>query len=194
MRYHLFGLKPLNTFCYLSSSICMRAGLFPFTPSCTHPYLFSAWVYLNRWVKQLTRSVHSSDFRLLNDSRESGLLVQNMSAESCLHWPEFYTVGQRQELFNPLTICMTLLYSIYTSVVLFFLPFGVFQGSDTDYHTLAVTVEMSAVLSVTVEVCLLSKISKLSNLSKKKFICKIWKIYLISSQLFLTCVSDHSTH
>ncbi|XP_058256418.1 phospholipid-transporting ATPase IC [Hemibagrus wyckioides] len=86
-----------------------------------------------------------------------GLFEQNMSAESCLHWPEFYTVGQRQELFNPLTICMTLLYSIYTSVVLFFLPFGVFQGSDTDYHTLAVTVEMSAVLSVTVEIILHTK-------------------------------------
>ncbi|KAK3561561.1 hypothetical protein QTP86_008941 [Hemibagrus guttatus] len=86
-----------------------------------------------------------------------GFFEQNMSAESCLQWPEFYTVGQRQELFNPLTICVTLLYSIYTSVVLFFLPFGVFQGSDTDYHTLAVTVEMSAVLSVTVEIILQTK-------------------------------------
>lgn len=75
-----------------------------------------------------------------------------MSAESCLSWPECYTVGQRQELFNPFTICITLLYSIYTSIVLFFLPFGVFKDLDIDYHTLSVTVEMSAVFSVTLEV------------------------------------------
>ncbi|XP_053094267.1 phospholipid-transporting ATPase IC [Pangasianodon hypophthalmus] len=83
-----------------------------------------------------------------------GLFEQNMSAESCLRWPEFYMAGQRQELFNPLTICLTLLYSIYTSIILFFLPFGVFQDSDLDYQTLAVTVEMSAVFSVTAEIIL----------------------------------------
>ncbi|KAK2868944.1 hypothetical protein Q7C36_000815 [Tachysurus vachellii] len=83
-----------------------------------------------------------------------GLFEQNISAESCLRWPELYTAGQRQELFNPLTICVTMLYSIYTSVILFFLPFGVFQDSDTDYQTLAVTVEMSAVFLVTVEIIL----------------------------------------
>lgn len=170
MRFYWFGIKPLDTFCCSSSSLCMRAGLFPSTPSCTHPYLFSAWVYLNRWVKQLSRSGHCRDFYLLNDSHESGLLVQNISAESCLRWPEFYTTGQRQELFNPLTLCATLLYSIYTSVILFFLPFGVFQDSDTDYQTLAVTVEMSAVFLVTVEVRLflillnLSKELEVSNL------------------------------
>lgn len=63
-------------------------------------------------------------------------------------------VGQKQELFNPLTICVTMLYSIYTSIILFFLPFGVFHDSDVDYQTLAVTVEMSVVFTVTVEVCL----------------------------------------
>ncbi|KAF5892375.1 phospholipid-transporting ATPase IC-like, partial [Clarias magur] len=75
----------------------------------------------------------------------------NMSAESCLRWPEFYMIGQRQELFNPLTICAGLLYAVYTSIVLFFVPFGVFQDTDLDYQTLAVTMEMSVVFTVTIE-------------------------------------------
>ncbi|TTK63268.1 Phospholipid-transporting ATPase IK [Bagarius yarrelli] len=86
-----------------------------------------------------------------------GLFEQNMSAESCLHWPELYMVGQKQELFNPLTVCVTLLYSVYTSAMHFFLPFGVFQDSDVDYQTLSVTVGMSAVFSVTVEIILHTK-------------------------------------
>ncbi|KAI5620717.1 phospholipid-transporting ATPase IC isoform X2, partial [Silurus asotus] len=86
-----------------------------------------------------------------------GLFDQNMSAESCLHWPELYMAGQRKELFNLLTVCTTLLNSIYTSIILFFMPFGVFQDSDLDYHTLAVTVEMSAVFSVTTEIILHTK-------------------------------------
>lgn len=80
-----------------------------------------------------------------------------MSAENCLRWPEFYMAGQREEHFNPITICVTMLYSMYTSIVLFFLPFGVFQDSDLDYQTLAVTVEMSVVFTVTVEVFLFLK-------------------------------------
>lgn len=100
-----------------------------------------------------------SHFHLLNAEWFTWIwvLLQDTSAENCLRWPELYLVGQRQELFNPLTLCVTMLYSIYTSIILFFLPFGVFQDSDLDYQTLAVTVEMSAVFSVTVEVWLFSK-------------------------------------
>lgn len=54
MTFYPLGPKP--TFCCSSSSICMRAGLFPSTPFCTHPCLSSAWVYLSRWVEQLTWS------------------------------------------------------------------------------------------------------------------------------------------
>lgn len=98
--------------------------------------------------------------------------MQNMSAESCIRWPEHYMVGQRQELFNPVTIFVTLIYAIYTSIILFFLPFGVFQDSDLDYQTLAVTVEMSAVFSATVEVCLFSKLCKMLLLLSEEFECE----------------------
>lgn len=82
------------------------------------------------------------------------VLAQDTSAENCLLWPELYMTGQRQKLFNPLTLCVTIIYSIYTAIILFFLPFGVYQDSDLDYQTLSVTVEMSAVFSVTIEVSL----------------------------------------
>ncbi|XP_053369537.1 phospholipid-transporting ATPase IC, partial [Clarias gariepinus] len=86
-----------------------------------------------------------------------GIFDKNMSAESCLRWPEFYMIGQRRELFNPLTICAGLFYAVYTSIVLFFLPFGVFQDTDLDYQTLAVTLEMSIVFTVTTEIILNTK-------------------------------------
>ncbi|XP_035378976.1 phospholipid-transporting ATPase IC [Electrophorus electricus] len=81
-----------------------------------------------------------------------GFFEQDMSSESSLRWPEVYLAGQRHELLNPLSLGVALLYSIYTSIILFFLPMGVFQDSDLDYQTLAITVQTSAVFSVTVEV------------------------------------------
>ncbi|XP_053491012.1 phospholipid-transporting ATPase IC-like [Ictalurus furcatus] len=113
---------------------------------------FSAQVMYESWFISLYSILYTSlPVQCL------GLFDQNMSAESCIRWPEHYMVGQRQELFNPVTIFVTLIYAIYTSIILFFLPFGVFQDSDLDYQTLAVTVEMSAVFSATVEISLQTK-------------------------------------
>lgn len=75
-----------------------------------------------------------------------------MSAESCLRWPEFYMTGQKKELFNPLNVGVTMLYSIYTSTVTFFFSLIAFQNIDLDYQTMAVTVETSVVFSVIAEV------------------------------------------
>ncbi|XP_017572271.1 phospholipid-transporting ATPase IC [Pygocentrus nattereri] len=86
-----------------------------------------------------------------------GFFEQDMSAESSLRWPEAYSAGQRNEFLNPLILLSTLLYSIYTSIILFFLPVGVLQYTDVDYQTLAVTVEMSAIFSVTIEMILETK-------------------------------------
>ncbi|KAI1891681.1 hypothetical protein AGOR_G00146280 [Albula goreensis] len=79
---------------------------------------------------------------------------QDVGAEASLRWPELYHVGQRQELFSPGQLVGTLLYSVYTSLVLFFLPLGVFHLCDLDYQSFAVTVEMGAIFSVTTEIIL----------------------------------------
>ncbi|XP_036374982.1 phospholipid-transporting ATPase IC [Megalops cyprinoides] len=79
---------------------------------------------------------------------------QDISAKASMHWPELYQVGQRQELFNPWQLSAAILYSTYTSLVLFFIPLGVFHYSALDYQTFAVTVATAAVFTVTAEVTL----------------------------------------
>lgn len=75
-----------------------------------------------------------------------------MSAESSLKWPELYKSGQRQELSNPMMMSLSLLYAVYTSLVLFFIPFGVFYNTALDYQTMAVTVSMAVTFTATIEV------------------------------------------
>uniref|UniRef100_A0A8C1XFV9 Phospholipid-transporting ATPase n=1 Tax=Cyprinus carpio TaxID=7962 RepID=A0A8C1XFV9_CYPCA len=72
-----------------------------------------------------------------------GFFEQDVSAKSCLCWPEIYSIGQKEQLFNPLVLAITLLYSVYTSIILFFIPMGILQYSALDYQTLAVTVQTS---------------------------------------------------
>ncbi|XP_037626912.1 phospholipid-transporting ATPase IC isoform X2 [Sebastes umbrosus] len=80
---------------------------------------------------------------------------QDVSAESSLKWPELYKTGQRQELSSPLMLFLSLLYAVYTSLVLFFIPFGVFYNTAYDFQTMAVTVAMAATFTATIEVRLI---------------------------------------
>ncbi|XP_049443186.1 phospholipid-transporting ATPase IC [Epinephelus fuscoguttatus] len=82
---------------------------------------------------------------------------QDVSADSSLKWPELYKSGQRQKLSSPLMLCLSLLYAVYTSFVLFFIPFGVFYNTAYDYQTMAVTVSMAAMFTATIEVTLLTR-------------------------------------
>ena len=75
-----------------------------------------------------------------------------MSAEGSLKWPELYKSGQKQELTSPLVLTASLLYSVYSSLVFFFIPCGVFYNSAFDYQTMAVTVAMAATFTATIEV------------------------------------------
>ncbi|KAL4658946.1 phospholipid-transporting ATPase IC-like [Arapaima gigas] len=78
--------------------------------------------------------------------------VQDVSAEGSMRWPELYQVGLKQQLFNWCQLVLTLLYSVYTSMVLFFLPFGVVYLSTFDFQAFAVTVATAAVFSTMTEV------------------------------------------
>ncbi|XP_018522909.2 LOW QUALITY PROTEIN: phospholipid-transporting ATPase IC [Lates calcarifer] len=82
---------------------------------------------------------------------------QDVSAESSLKWPELYMTGQRHELSSPLMLSLSLLYAVYSSLVLFFIPFGVFYNTAFDYQTMAVTVSMAATFTATFEIMLLTK-------------------------------------
>uniref|UniRef100_A0A4W5NSU8 Phospholipid-transporting ATPase n=1 Tax=Hucho hucho TaxID=62062 RepID=A0A4W5NSU8_9TELE len=86
-----------------------------------------------------------------------GIFEQDVSAECSLSWPELYKVGQRQELFNTWLLAATLLHALYTSLVLFFMPLGVFYNSALDYQTMAVTVSIASLFSATIEIILLTR-------------------------------------
>lgn len=79
-------------------------------------------------------------------------MLQDVSAESSLRWPELYTPGLRRELTTPLTLSLSLLRAVYASLVYFFIPCGVFRNTAFDYQTMAVTVAMSAMFTATTEV------------------------------------------
>ncbi|KAG5275744.1 hypothetical protein AALO_G00124090 [Alosa alosa] len=85
------------------------------------------------------------------------LFEQDVSAEGCVRWPEVYQKSQRLEHFSLRALTTTLLYSLYTSLVLCLLPLGVFQYLALDYQTLAVTVGTSAVFTTTAEIIIQTK-------------------------------------
>ncbi|XP_077572622.1 phospholipid-transporting ATPase IC [Stigmatopora nigra] len=77
---------------------------------------------------------------------------KDVSAENSLKWPELYQRGQRQELSSPITLFGSLVYALYASFVLFFIPYGAYYNTDVDYQTMAVTVSMAAVFTANIEV------------------------------------------
>uniref|UniRef100_A0A3B5LTS1 Phospholipid-transporting ATPase n=1 Tax=Xiphophorus couchianus TaxID=32473 RepID=A0A3B5LTS1_9TELE len=81
----------------------------------------------------------------------NGFSAQDVSAESSLKLPELYKSGQKKELSSPRKLITYLLYAVYMSLVLFFIPCGVFYNTDYDYQTMAVTVSMAATFAVTIE-------------------------------------------
>ncbi|CAL8349182.1 unnamed protein product [Gadus morhua 'NCC'] len=82
---------------------------------------------------------------------------QDVSAESSLKSPGLYRPGPLNRLFNPLTIAAMLAQTLFSSLVLFFIPYGVFHDSPLDYQTLAVTVSMADIFCVDAELLLLTR-------------------------------------
>ncbi|XP_020557922.1 phospholipid-transporting ATPase IC isoform X4 [Oryzias latipes] len=79
------------------------------------------------------------------------IFEQDVSAETSLELPELYRSGQQQELSGPLQLCLSLLHAVYTSLVLFFVSFGVFYNTAYDYQTMAITVAMAATFTASAE-------------------------------------------
>uniref|UniRef100_A0A803XUQ5 Phospholipid-transporting ATPase n=1 Tax=Meleagris gallopavo TaxID=9103 RepID=A0A803XUQ5_MELGA len=81
-----------------------------------------------------------------------GLLEQDVSAKKSLWFPELYTIGQQDKLFNYRIFSVTLLHGVSTSLTSFYIALWAFEdhvGSRTvgDYESFSVTVATSALLS-----------------------------------------------
>ncbi|NXB47797.1 AT8B3 ATPase, partial [Leucopsar rothschildi] len=88
-----------------------------------------------------------------------GLLEQDVNAKKSLEFPELYMVGQQDELFNYRVFGVTLLHGVGTSLISFYIAFWAFEDhvgtrAVGDYESFSVTVALSALLSVLVEIVL----------------------------------------
>ncbi|XP_066577665.1 phospholipid-transporting ATPase ID isoform X4 [Amia ocellicauda] len=90
-----------------------------------------------------------------------GIFDQDVPEQRSLEYPKLYEPGQLNLLFNKREFFICIAQGIYTSVVLFFVPCGVFAEATrddgtalADYQTFAVTVATSLVIVVSVQIAL----------------------------------------
>ncbi|XP_035888040.1 phospholipid-transporting ATPase IK isoform X3 [Phyllostomus discolor] len=89
-----------------------------------------------------------------------GLFEQDVSAEQSLELPQLYSAGQKDELFNYWVFLQAFAHGTATSLVNFFMTLWISQGMSepfSDYQSFAVVVALSGLLSITMEVILITK-------------------------------------
>ncbi|KAL0172242.1 hypothetical protein M9458_032553, partial [Cirrhinus mrigala] len=87
-----------------------------------------------------------------------GIFDQDVPEQRSLEYPKLYEPGQLNLLFNKREFFICIAQGIYTSVVLFFIPYGVLSHATqsngvplADYQTFAVTTATALVIVVSVQ-------------------------------------------
>lgn len=87
------------------------------------------------------------------------LPTQDVPEQRSMEYPKLYEPGQLNLLFNKREFFICIAQGIYTSVLMFFIPYGVFAEATrddgtqlADYQSFAVTVATSLVIVVSVQV------------------------------------------
>ncbi|XP_055293047.1 probable phospholipid-transporting ATPase IM isoform X3 [Moschus berezovskii] len=90
-----------------------------------------------------------------------GIFDQDVSDQNSMDYPQLYRPGQLNLLFNKHEFFICMAHGIYTSLALFFIPYGAFYnmvGEDgrhtADYQSFAVTMATSLVIVVSVQIAL----------------------------------------
>uniref|UniRef100_A0A250YM10 Phospholipid-transporting ATPase n=1 Tax=Castor canadensis TaxID=51338 RepID=A0A250YM10_CASCN len=117
---------------------------------------FSAQTVYDQWFITLFNIVYTSLPVLA-----MGIFDQDVSDQNSLDCPQLYEPGQLNLLFNKRKFFICVAHGVYTSLALFFIPFGAFYnvaGEDgqhmADYQSFAVTMATSLVIVVSVQVTL----------------------------------------
>ncbi|XP_062410465.1 phospholipid-transporting ATPase IC [Sardina pilchardus] len=117
---------------------------------------YSSQVAYEDWFITLYNVVYSSLPVLL-----VGLLDQDVSDKLSLKFPKLYTPGQQGVLFNYKTFFISLFHGIFTSLIIFFIPYGAFlqtMGQDgeapSDYQSFAVVTASSLIFTVNLQISL----------------------------------------
>ncbi|KAL2099677.1 hypothetical protein ACEWY4_004071 [Coilia grayii] len=90
-----------------------------------------------------------------------GLLDQDVSDKLSLKFPKLYLPGQQGALFNYKNFFISLFHGIFTSLIIFFIPYGAFlqtMGQDgeapSDYQSFAVVTASSLIITVNLQISL----------------------------------------
>ncbi|KAJ8402123.1 hypothetical protein AAFF_G00373580 [Aldrovandia affinis] len=117
---------------------------------------FSSQVAYEDWFITLYNVCYSSLPVLL-----VGLLDQDVSDKLSLRCPKLYLPGQQGAFFNYKNFFISLFHGIFTSLVIFFIPYGAFlqtMGQDgeapSDYQSLAVVTASSLIITVNLQISL----------------------------------------
>ncbi|KAM9645822.1 putative phospholipid-transporting ATPase IM [Trichechus inunguis] len=117
---------------------------------------FSAQTVYDQWFITLFNIVYTSLPVLA-----MGIFDQDVSDQSSMDYPQLYKPGQLNLLFNKRKFFICVAHGIYTSLVLFFIPYGAFYnaaGEDgqhiADYQSFAVTMATSLVTVASVQISL----------------------------------------
>ncbi|XP_051629112.1 phospholipid-transporting ATPase ID isoform X5 [Manacus candei] len=88
-----------------------------------------------------------------------GVFDQDVPEQRSMEYPKLYEPGQLNLLFNKREFFICIAQGIYTSVLMFFIPYGVFADATrddgaqlADYQSFAVTVATSLVIVVSVQI------------------------------------------
>ncbi|XP_058521860.1 probable phospholipid-transporting ATPase IM [Ochotona princeps] len=117
---------------------------------------FSAQTVYDQWFITLFNIVYTSLPVLA-----MGIFDQDVSEQNSMDCPQLYEPGQLNLLFNKRKFFICVAHGIYTSLVLFFIPYGAFYnmvGEDgqhvADYQSFAVTLATSLVIVVSVQIAM----------------------------------------
>nr|XP_036878067.1 probable phospholipid-transporting ATPase IM [Manis javanica] len=117
---------------------------------------FSAQTVYDQWFITLFNIVYTSLPVLA-----MGIFDQDVSDQNSVDYPQLYEPGQLNLLFNKRIFFICMAHGIYTSLALFFIPYGAFYdlaGGDgqhiADYQSFAVTMATSLVIVVSVQIAL----------------------------------------
>ncbi|XP_059398212.1 phospholipid-transporting ATPase IC-like [Carassius carassius] len=117
---------------------------------------FSAQTVYEDWFITLYNVCYSSLPVLL-----IGLLEQDVNDKLSLRYPKLYLPGQQGSLFNYKNFFISLFHGIYTSLMIFFIPYGAFlqtMGQDgeapSDNQSFAVVAASSLIITVNLQISL----------------------------------------
>ncbi|XP_051896651.1 phospholipid-transporting ATPase ID isoform X2 [Pristis pectinata] len=114
---------------------------------------FSAQTVYDQWFITLYNIVYTSLPVLA-----MGIFDQDVNEQKSLEYTRLYEPGQLNLLFNKREFFICIVHGVYTSIVLFFVPYGAFCDATrddgqhfSDYQSFAVTVATSLVIVVSVQ-------------------------------------------